>query len=93
MGLIPDARHEFELASRDSRRVNALVRGRFDRLCAFLEAHAAEMPTAGFTELDDIVLAARSRPLPEQPLRTVRRLVEQAWGNARYEWAGAAVHA
>lgn len=80
--------HSFELASRDGRRVNALVRGRFDRLCAFLEAHSHEMPTVRFAELGDVVAASRSEPLPERPLRTARRLIEQAWGNARYEWAG-----
>lgn len=86
--------HSFELASRDGRRVNALVRGRFDRLCAFLEAHAAEMPTVTFGELGPMIAARRSQPLPERPLRTVRRLVEQAWGNARYERVGlGAVHA
>ena len=85
--------HSFELASRDGRRVNALVRGRFDRLCSFLEAHAADMPTATFAELGDVTTSARSEPLPERPLRTARRLVEQAWGNARYEWVGGRAHA
>lgn len=85
--------HSFELASRDGSRVNALVRGRFDRLCAFLGAHRMEMPMATFADLADIETAARSEPLPEQPLRTARRLVEQAWGNARYEWVGGRAHA
>ena len=31
--------HSFELATRDGRRVNKLVRSRFDGLCAFLSAH------------------------------------------------------
>jgi hypothetical protein len=91
--LVTIVGHSFELASRDGRRANALVRGRFDRLCAFLRAHAAELPTATFAELDGILPAAGSQPLPEQPLRTARRLVEQAWGNARYEWAGRRDHA
>lgn len=77
--------HSFELATRDGRRVNKLVRGRFDRLCAFLEANAEAMPTATFTGLEVAPPARTARPLPVRPLRTVWRMAEQAWGTARYE--------
>ncbi|HYI64146.1 MAG TPA: polysaccharide deacetylase [Allosphingosinicella sp.] len=78
--------HSFELATRDGERVNALVRRRFDRLCGFLEANAASMPTSDFAELADVAAPARAaHPLPARPLRTARRMAEQAWGAAFYE--------
>ncbi len=83
--LVTIVSHSFELATRDGKRVNGLVRGRFDRLCGFLAANAATMPTAAFDELDFAVPARPARPLPARPLRTARRMAEQAWGAARYE--------
>ena len=77
--------HSFELATRDGRRANRLVRGRFDRLCAFLADSRNSMPTTAFTGLPVLEAGAAAEPLPEGPLRTARRLVEQAWGTARYE--------
>ena len=77
--------HSFELASRDGRRVNALVRRRFDRLCAFLEEHRETMPTCTFAGLPPSLPQRASQPMSADPLRTARRVVEQAWGNARYE--------
>ena len=78
--------HSFELASRDGRRVNRLVRKRFERLCAFLEVHRATLPTVAIGDLPAFAApGTRSQPLPPRPLRTVRRLVEQGWGNAVYE--------
>ncbi|MGQ0659367.1 polysaccharide deacetylase [Sphingosinicella sp.] len=77
--------HSFELATRDGRRVNQLVRGRFDRLCAFLEANAQAMPTATFAGLDVSLPIRAARPLPAQTLRMAWRMAEQAWGTARYE--------
>ena len=77
--------HSFELASRDGRRVNRLVRARFDRLCAYLEANAEAMPTATFAGLEAAAPARAARPLPVRPLRTALRMAEQAWGTARYE--------
>ena len=77
--------HSFELATRDGKRVNKLVRGRFDRLCAFLEANRETMPTGTFAELDALPPARASKPLPAVSLRTYRRMAEQAWGTARYE--------
>jgi len=77
--------HSFELATRDGKRVNRLVRGRFDRLCAFLAENEAAMPTACFAGLDLAAPAKGARPLPARALRTARRVAEQAWGTARYE--------
>lgn len=77
--------HSFELASRDGRRVNRLVRGRFDALCAFLADHQDAMPTVTFAELPAPVSPTASVPMPAYGPRTARRLVEQAWGNLRYE--------
>lgn len=78
--------HSFELATRDGARVNQVVRRRFDRLCAFLTAHRELMPTARFADLPREA-ANVSAPLPANPARTLRRLVEQGWSNARYERA------
>ena len=77
--------HSFELATRDGKRVNRLVRGRFDRLCGFLKANRATMPTASFADLGRCRAGAPARPLPARPLRTARRMAEQAWGTACYE--------
>lgn len=77
--------HSFELATRDGRRVNKLVRGRFDRLCAYLEANSETMPTTTFAGLHVDAPAKAARPLPAQPFRTAWRMAEQAWGQARYE--------
>ena len=88
--LVTIVGHSFELASRDGRRVNRLVRGRFDRLCAFLAEHRPAMPTVSFAELPPFRAPALSEPLPARPLRTARRFAEQAWGNLRYERQGAA---
>jgi hypothetical protein len=77
--------HSFELATRDGRRVNKLIRGRFDRLCSYLAANAGAMPTATFTGLRVAAATKAARPLPARPLRTAWRMAEQAWGTARYE--------
>ncbi len=85
--------HSFELASRDGRRVNELVRARFDRLCRFLANNREIVPTARFAEMAVPAGGEPARPLPAHTLRTVRRYAEQAWGDARYEkpLVGAAV--
>ena len=83
--LVTIVSHSFELASRDGSRVNQLVRKRFERLCAFLAAHRATMPTTTIAELPSFPLEPRSEPLPARPLRTAHRIIEQAWGNFRYE--------
>lgn len=77
--------HSFELASRDGRRVNKLVRSRFDALCAFLAAHRAILPTADFRTLALEPNRPTAVPLATGRLRTAHRMAEQAWGQARYE--------
>jgi hypothetical protein len=77
--------HSFELASRDGRRPNRTLCRRFERLCTFLAAHSATLPTAHFTDLDPLPAAVEGEPLPPQAWRRARRLAEQAWSNALYE--------
>ena len=91
--LVTVVSHSFELATRDGRRQNAVVRKRFEWLCAYLAANAASMPTVGFEDVAPHKAAAASEPLPADPLRTARRMAEQAWSNARYERQGLAAYA
>jgi peptidoglycan/xylan/chitin deacetylase (PgdA/CDA1 family) len=77
--------HSFELASRDSNRVNGLVRSRFDGLCAFLDRNRDSMPTASFADLEGVRASVPSKPMPASRSRTLTRTVQQAWGTARYE--------
>ncbi len=77
--------HSFELATRDGKRINQLVRGRFDSLCAFLDAHRAPMATTSFAELPPTRIAPASVPLPPDRARIVWRMAQQAWGAIRYE--------
>lgn len=77
--------HSFELATRDGKRVNQLVRGRFARLCRLLEEQAASLPATGFAGLEAALPGRAARPLPARPLRELHRMAEQAWGTARYE--------
>lgn len=83
--LVTIVSHSFELATRDGRRVNRLVRRRFEGLCAFLAENRAMMPCMAIADLPPFPADARSEPLPARPLRTARRLTQQAWGNLRYE--------
>ncbi len=77
--------HSFELATRDGKRVNRVVRDRFDSLCAFLAEHPESMPTASFASLPPPPAAPFAQPLPAAPLRIAMRMAEQAWGAIRYE--------
>ncbi len=76
--------HSFELASRDGKRVNELVRGRFENLCRLLALNREQMPTARFEDIRAHDGRA-ARPLPAATIRTARRYAEQAWGDVRYE--------
>lgn len=77
--------HSFELVSRDKLRINRIVRRRFERFCAALEAmsgastatYAAQPPRASMQRRP-------SHPLPHGTLRTLRRYAEQAVSNALY---------
>ena len=88
--LVTIVSHSFELASRDGRRANRLVRQRFDRLCAFLAEHADTMPTTTIADLPAFPKPRGSKPLPVNRLRTAHRMVGQLWGNAVYERSVAA---
>jgi len=77
--------HSFELATRDGRRANALVKNRFEWLCRRLVETRDAHPTLSFAELGAVPLGAEARPMPPRPLRAARRIAEQWWGGTRYE--------
>ena len=83
--LVALVSHSFELATRDGLKPNPTLKGRFDRLCAYLAAERERLPTAHFAELDELVLDAPATPLPARPIRRARRMAEQLWSNAVYE--------
>ncbi len=77
--------HSFELLSRDRRKINRIVRHRFERVCRGLEGlpgvttatYTGHPPTVGTTPRANV-------PLPHNPWRTLHRLAEQATGNLLY---------
>jgi hypothetical protein len=85
--LVTIVSHSFELATRRGERRNPALTRRFERLCAFLAAHAQRLPTAHFGGLDGLRLGVQAHPLPAHRLRTARRMAEQLWSNAVYEHA------
>jgi peptidoglycan/xylan/chitin deacetylase (PgdA/CDA1 family) len=73
--------HSFELAARNGLRANRVHRRRFDRLCEYLAAHRAGLPTCTFADLDGISLNEAAEPFATPlPQRLVRQ-VEQLWSN------------
>ncbi|MDT9598583.1 polysaccharide deacetylase family protein [Sphingosinicella rhizophila] len=84
-GLVTIVSHSFELATRDGRRINQVVRKRFDGLIAFLAAHRSQFPTTSFTALDALPESSGSQPMEACPLQTAGRVAEQFWADARYE--------
>ena len=77
--------HSFELATRGGERPNRMLVRRFERLCAFLDAERERLPTAHFTDLAGLPLAAEAAPLKSGTVRTAARMAEQLWGNTLYE--------
>ena len=76
--------HSFELLSRDRQRINHIVKRRFERLCAALET-MPDVSTATYAaQPPGVATGSASRPLPHNPLRTVRRYGEQALSNMLY---------
>lgn len=80
--------HSFEMLSRDRKRANRAVIARFEAMCDAIAAHP-QLFSAGFNNLD---AAALARTREEQPtrldpnrLRTLARMVEQAFATWRYE--------
>jgi hypothetical protein len=85
--LVTIVSHSFELATRDGRRRNGLVAGRFERLCRFLAAARAALPTVHIADLaaGGLALDEVAAPLPPVRARTARRVAEQLWADMRYE--------
>lgn len=83
--LVSMVTHSFELARRDGLAPNGLAVSRFNRLCRYLADHRETLPTAHFTDLEDIPLGRDARPFRSPRLMTFGRMAEQAWGNVLYE--------
>jgi peptidoglycan/xylan/chitin deacetylase (PgdA/CDA1 family) len=77
--------HGFELATRDGLRVNRVVRRRFDRLCAYLDAQRERLPTVRLDTLGDLLLDVPATPAPGAAMRRLGRLAMQAAANLAYE--------
>lgn len=77
--------HSFELLGRSRQRINHIVKRRFEQLCAGL-ARLDGVRTATYADTPPVVREhpAKSSVLPHNPLRTSRRLAEQALVNALY---------
>ena len=75
--------HSFELLSRDRQRANRIVQRRFDRLCAGL-GQVPGLTSATYADSPPQIETTPPAPLPHSPLRTLRRMAEQALGNALY---------
>ncbi|MEJ7932646.1 hypothetical protein WG907_00030 [Sphingobium sp. AN558] len=80
--------HSFEMLSRDRKRPNRTVMRRFEQLCR-LAQRLPEVRSSGFADLPpDLPERGAARELtrvaPDR-LRTVQRMVEQAWATWRYE--------
>lgn len=77
--------HSFELLSRDRRKINRIVKRRFERLCAALET-ISDISTATYADQPPVACAGNrtTRPLPHDSLRTARRYAEQALSNVLY---------
>lgn len=77
--------HSFELLSRDRRRINLIVKRRFDHMCEQVAAMRG-VTTGTFSANPPRPLERRQpRPiLPQSPLRTGLRHIEQAISNAVY---------
>lgn len=68
--------HSFELINRARTRVNRLLVRRFRRLCEFLDRRRDLFRTAGFNDLDTVILPLPS-VLVSRPRRTIGRYAEQ----------------
>ncbi len=77
--------HSFELLCRDRRRINRIVKRRFDRLCEGLGAMRGIGTTTYTLRKPKALHRPNPRPaLPRNPVRAGIRLVEQAVANAIY---------
>lgn len=73
--------HSFELAVRAGTRPNMIHARRFTQLCALLDGHRAEAPTAHFADRPVMPLGRADQALPPHSSRRRMRQVEQAWSN------------
>lgn len=77
--------HSFELLCRDRRRVNQVVKRRFDRLCSSIESIPGVYCATYRDEPPRPSRRTRPAPLlPHSPVRAALRLAEQAVSNALY---------
>ncbi len=79
--------HSFEMLSRDRSRPNRLVMQRFSAMCRAIAEHPS-LTSVGFNDLDPAEacdLASSQTLLAPKISRTVSRMVQQLWGNWRYE--------
>jgi hypothetical protein len=83
--LVTVVSHSFDLATRDGLRPNRVVRGRFDRLCAWLGANHDRFVTRFAAELTDVALAVPATPSPHVPARRAARIAIQGLSNLYYE--------
>ncbi len=77
--------HSFELATRNGRLANGMVKGRFEALCRFLADRRDALPTVWFSDLDALPLDSDAKPFRESPRARFRRTAAQLWGGTRYE--------
>lgn len=83
--LVTIVSHSFELATRDGRQANAIVRRRFAGLCRLLAKRRDALPTSFFTDLSEIPVGRAARPMPPKMVRTAARMAEQAFANLAFE--------
>lgn len=76
--------HSFELLSRNRRKVNKIVKRRFEKLCATI-ADLHDVTTGTYRDNPPIIPAEEEAMLlPHNPMRTVARIGEQLLVNALY---------
>jgi hypothetical protein len=73
--------HSFELLNRARDRGHPMHVARFRELCRFLARRRADMPTAGFGDLDAVKLTESKTPaLESSPFLTLHRMGLQIFG-------------
>jgi len=82
--------HSFEMLSRNRQRPNRMVMHRFRSMCAEI-ANQPTLRSAGFSDLDPAVVLTNARAgrplLAANTVRTIGRMMEQAFATAMYERA------
>jgi hypothetical protein len=76
--------HSFEMMSRDRKRPNRSVIGRFETLCRTVAEHA-DLSSSGFTPLDLSPATTMPERAPPGYIRTAKRFAEQAFATLAYE--------